>query len=166
MTPESDLQSEPLPVQILRGVLGVTGVPYRILSHNEVVSSARDGATHGFGTLEQMAPTLILRSEQGYFAAVISGATRISYKKIKKHLRLRNVSLASPSEVLEVTGAEVGAVPMINPGLRTLIDSQLSAPDEIFGGCGIPHYSLVIRANDLAAATAAEIFDFTEPRTP
>ncbi len=158
--------AEPPVVARLRTTLDAAGARYRILQHSQLVSSAVDGASHGFGALAQMAPTLILRTEQGYVAAIISGATRLSYKKIKKHLGLRNVSMASPAEVLEETGAEVGAVAMVNPGLRTLIDSQLPAHGEVFGGCGIPRYSLAIDARDLISITAADVFDFTEPRSP
>lgn len=161
-----EMQSEPPVVTTLRTLLDAAGVRYRILHHPEQLASARDGADHGFGALDQMAPTLILRTEQGYLATIISGATRLSYKKIKKHLGLRDVSMASPAEVMEVTGAEVGAVAMINPGLRTLIDTHLPAQGEVFGGCGIPRYSLAIETGQLVSATAAEVFDFTEPRNP
>ena len=159
--------AEPPVVARLRTMLDAAGVRYRILDHpQQVTSSALDGANHGFGALAQMAPTLILRTERGYLAAIISGATRLSYKKIKKHLGLRNVSMASPAEVLEETGAEVGTVALVNPGMRTLIDRQLPAQGEVFGGCGISRYSLAIDAGDLVSVTAADVFDFTEPRIP
>lgn len=166
MTSATEHQSDPPAVTRIRSTLDAAGVRYRILHHAETVSSAQAGADHGFGTLAQMAPTLILRSEQGYLAAIISGARRLSYKKIKKHLRLRDVSMASPTEVLEVTAAEVGAVAMVNPGLRTLIDSQLLGSGEVFGGCGVPRYALAIHINHLIAVSAADVFDFTEPRNP
>ncbi len=162
----AELQSDAPVVARLRATLDAAGARYRILQHPQALASAGDGASHGFGPLEQMAPTLILRTEQGYLAAIISGATRLSYKKIKKHFGLRDVSMASPAEVLDVTGAEVGAVAMINPGLRTLIDTRLPSNGEVFGGCGIPHYSLAIHASDLVSVTAADVFDFTEPRNP
>jgi prolyl-tRNA editing enzyme YbaK/EbsC (Cys-tRNA(Pro) deacylase) len=166
MTFATELQPDPPVVARLRTALDAAGARYRILHHPQSVTSAEDGASHGFGALEQMAPTLILRTEQGYLAAIISGATRLSYKKIKKHLGLRDVSMASPAEVLDVTGADVGAVAMINPGLRTLIDSQLPSKGEVFGGCGVPRYSLAMDASHLISITAADVFDFAEPRNP
>ena len=161
-----EMQPDPPVVKKLRTLLDAAGVRYRIVQHDEQLASAADGVNHGFGALEQMAPTLILRTRQGYLAAIISGATRLSYRKIKQHLGLRDVSMASPAEVLEVTGAEVGAVALINPGLRTLVDSRLAAEDEVFGGCGIPRYSLAMQAHELVSITAADVFDFTEPRNP
>jgi len=161
-----EMQSEPPVVTRLRSALDAAGARYRILVHEQPLASAQDGVNHGFGTLAQMAPTLILRTGQGYLAAIISGATRLSYKKIKKHLGLRDVSMASPAEVIEITGAEVGTVALINPGLRTLVDNNLALQGEVFGGCGVPRYSLAMDAGQLISITGADVFDFTEPRNP
>jgi len=46
-----------------------------------------------------MAPTFILRSEAGYLAAIIRGDTRLSYKKIKQKLKLKNLCLATPEQI-------------------------------------------------------------------
>lgn len=155
---------DPPAVLRLRAVLDAARAVYRVRRHAESVGSARDGFDHGLGTLAQMAPTLILRSEQGCLAAIISGSTRLSYRKIKKRLGLRDVSLAPPETVREATGAEAGYVAMINPGLRTLVDERVLAESEVIGGCGAPGYALVIGGADLARAAGAEVFDFTEPR--
>lgn len=157
---------EPEPVARLRAVLDAAGVRYRILQHEISLNSARDGVDHGFGCLAQMTPTLILRSETGYLAAIICGDTRLSYRKIKKQLGLRDVSMASPDEVQSVTGAAPGSVAMINPGLRTLVDARVLEQDEVFGGCGVSLYSLAVGGADLARAAGAQVFDFTEPRNP
>ncbi|MBI1731578.1 MAG: YbaK/EbsC family protein [Gammaproteobacteria bacterium] len=161
---ESRTDREPDQVLRLRAVLDAAHARYRILRHDATVSSARDGADLGFGKLAQMAPTLILRSEQGYLAAIIGGDRRLSYGKIRRHLGIRDVSLASPADVLALTGAEIGSVALVNPGLRTLVDRELAERGEVFGGCGVPYHSLAIQAADLIRTAAAEIFDFTEPR--
>lgn len=157
---------EPEPVARLRAALDAAGVRYRILQHEMTLNSARDGVDHGFGSLAQMTPTLILRSENGYLAAIICGDTRVSYKKIKKQLQLRSVSMASPDEVQSVTGAAPGSVAMINPGLRTLVDARVAEQAEVFGGCGVPLYSLAVGGADLARAAGSHVFDFTEDKNP
>ena len=111
-----------------------------------------------------MAPTLILRSENNYLAAIVRGDTRISYKKIKRHLKLKNLSMASPEQVQQVAGAEVGYVSLINFGIVTIIDSRIAEMDTIYGGCGISNYTLQISPQDLIALTQAQVFDFTEPK--
>jgi prolyl-tRNA editing enzyme YbaK/EbsC (Cys-tRNA(Pro) deacylase) len=156
---------EPAAVQRLRATLEAAGARYRILQHDVTVTSAADGEKQGFGPLTRMAPTLVLKCEHGYLAAILPGHRRLSYKKIKKHLGLRNVSLASPEEVRAETGAEPGAVAMVMPHLRTLVDNGMLEEQELFGGCGAPNYSLVISGAEIARVTGADVFDFTEART-
>jgi prolyl-tRNA editing enzyme YbaK/EbsC (Cys-tRNA(Pro) deacylase) len=110
-----------------------------------------------------MAPTFILRSEIGYLAAVVRGDTRLSYKKIKRELKLKNLCLASPEQVQQVTGSEVGYVSLFNAGVTTIIDSRLTEVETIFGGCGVPRYTLKINPRDLIVLARAHVFDFTEP---
>ena len=146
----------------LRRVLDAAGANYAILTHNEAVTSAEEGVEKGFGDLGAMAPTLILNTEEGYVAAIISGGTRLSYKKIKKKVGLKNASLAKPEQVQQATGAQIGAVALVNPGLRTIVDRRLTELDSVYGGCGVSRHSLQIRVKDLIAVTRAQVFDFTE----
>lgn len=147
----------------LKETLNTANVPYTILAHDLTIRSAQEGVEQGLGELANMAPTFILRSEGGYLAAVIRGDSRLSYKKIKRELKLKNLSLASPEQVQEVSGSEVGYVSLFNAGLVTIIDSRLTEVDMIFGGCGVPRYTLKISPRDLIVLTQAQVFDFTEP---
>jgi prolyl-tRNA editing enzyme YbaK/EbsC (Cys-tRNA(Pro) deacylase) len=148
----------------LKEILDAANVHYTIFAHDQTVRSAQEGVEQGFGELSNMAPTFILQSENGYLAAVIRGDTRLSYKKIKRELKLKNLRLASPEQVGQVTGSEVGYVSLLNTGLATIIDSQLTEVDRIFGGCGVPHYALKISPHDLIVLARAHVFDFTEPK--
>jgi prolyl-tRNA editing enzyme YbaK/EbsC (Cys-tRNA(Pro) deacylase) len=104
----------------LTRLLDASGARYEILIHDETIASAADGLAHGVASLSELAPTLILETEKGPIAAIISGETRLSYKKVKKHLGLKNVSLATREAVKDKTGADIGYVSLINPGCRPL----------------------------------------------
>jgi prolyl-tRNA editing enzyme YbaK/EbsC (Cys-tRNA(Pro) deacylase) len=147
----------------LKETLKTAKVPYAILAHDLTVRSAQEGVEQGLGELANMAPTFILRSEIGYLAAVVRGDTRLSYKKIKRELKLKNLCLASPEQVQQVTGSEVGYVSLFNAGVTTIIDSRLTEVETIFGGCGVPRYTLKINPRDLIVLARAHVFDFTEP---
>jgi prolyl-tRNA editing enzyme YbaK/EbsC (Cys-tRNA(Pro) deacylase) len=151
-------------IQRLRAVLDEAGAAYEISAQPEIIRSSADGVESGIGQLNEMAPTLILETERGCLAAIINGSTRLSYKKIKKALKLRNVSLASPEVALQTTGAAVGTISLINPGLPTILDLQLA--DVVYGGCGVPGYTLRIARPDLVRITGADVLDFTEPKAP
>lgn len=155
-------QSEQARIEQLKHSLDAARVDFEILVHDGNVKSAEEGAARGFGDLKVMAPTFILRSEAGYLAATISGESRLSYKKIKKTLGLKNVSLATPEQVEQVTGAQIGMVALVNQELQTIVDSRLMELDIVYGGCGVPDHSLRVKVDDLIRVTQAQVFDFTE----
>ena len=146
----------------LKQKLDTATARYKILAHDVTVVSAEEGADKGIGSLREMAPTFILNTENGYIAAIVSGETRLLYKKIKKQLGLKNVSLATPEQVEEVTGAKIGTVSLINPDLPTIIDSHLLQIEDIYGGCGVPRHTLQINTEDLVKLTQGQVFDFTQ----
>ena len=155
-------QSEQEKIDQLKQILDVAEVDFNILTHDVTVKSAEEGVAKGFGDLKIMAPTFILRSKGSYLAAIISGETHLSYKKIKKELGLKNVSLATPEQVEQITGAQIGTVALVNPSLQSLVDSRLTELKFVFGGCGVPRHSLRINVQDLIRVTRAQVFDFTE----
>ena len=135
-----------------------------IHNHSSNIHTAEEGAKSGFGDLGSMAPTLVLKTEKGFLAAIISGETRLIYKKIKKELGLKDVSLASAELAKEITGAEVGTICLLNPDLETIIDSHLLEIERVFGGCGLPGYTLEINTADLVRVSGARVFEFAEKR--
>ncbi len=148
----------------LRATFDAAHVNYTLLAHDLTVRSAQEGAERGFGELANMAPTFILRSETGYLAAIIRGDTRLSYKKIRRELKLKDICLATPEQVRQVTGSEVGYVSLLNVGMATIVDSRLAELDTIYGGCGVPCCALKIAPRDLIALAQAQVFDFAEPK--
>ncbi len=148
----------------LRHLLDEAGAEYASLAHAQAINSAEDGFEQGFGSLAVMAPAFLLRSDRGWLVAIISGETRLAYKKLRRQLGLKDVALASPETVLQVTGAAVGTMSLVNPGLPALVDAHLAAMDIIYGGCGVPQHTLRIRVRDLIAVTQAQVFDFTVPK--
>lgn len=148
----------------LRALLDAAGARYAILEHEATVVSAAEGAARGFGPLAAMAPTFVLRSDRGWYAAIVSGGTRIAYRKLRKALALRDVSLADPHQVLEVAGAPPGTVSLVNPGLPTVVDARVAAMQTVFGGCGVPRHTLRIASADLIRVTQATVLEFAEPK--
>lgn len=149
----------------IRHILDTAQAKYSIQINADTVHSADDGVMKGVGQLEQMAPTFLIQTENGWICAVISGQSRLSYKKIKKQLGLKNISLAKPADVELVTGAKIGTVSLINPGLLTIVDSHLMKLETVYGGCGAPRHTLHICVADLIAVSQAQVFDFTDLKT-
>jgi prolyl-tRNA editing enzyme YbaK/EbsC (Cys-tRNA(Pro) deacylase) len=148
----------------LRRLLEQHGCRFELSEQPENVHSAEAGAQHGIGSLEQMAPTFVLRAGDRFLAAIVSGATRLSYSKIKRELGLKDVSLASRDDVRAKTGSDVGWVCLIQPDLETIVDSRVAEQTVVFGGCGVPNHTLHLAPADLIRITRARVFDFTMPK--
>lgn len=135
---------------------------YTLLQDTITITSAAQGALHYGITLNETTPTLIIKTGSGYYAAILSGNSKISFKKLKESLNVSEAMLADPATVFALTGAKIGYISLINHGIKTIIDNNVLNNKDCFGGCGVPSYTLRINTEDLIKITHAEIFDFTE----
>jgi prolyl-tRNA editing enzyme YbaK/EbsC (Cys-tRNA(Pro) deacylase) len=137
---------------------------YAITIDNFSMETARDGAKHYGISLNETTPTLILKSKDKYYAAIICGNTRISFKKLKQALGIKDISMADPETILKLTGAKIGEVSLINQDITTLVDSNVVKNENCYGGCGIPKATLRINSADLVRITNAKVCDFTDAK--
>ncbi|TCO67886.1 aminoacyl-tRNA deacylase [Marinisporobacter balticus] len=126
-------------------------IEYEIINHSKKINTAQEGADYFGINIGQTAPTLILKTENGYYALIISGDYgRINFEIIKEMLKVQQVKLAKPTEVEQVTGYKIGSIPLINHGLPVIMDRQLNRFTYVYGGTGISHATLKISPNDIA----------------
>ncbi len=124
---------------------------FEIIQHEKPIRSREDGKEFFGIEFGQTAPTLVLKSDQDeYFALIISGKRdRIEFDKIAELLGCSKVKLASPKDVKTVTGFEVGSVRMVGLDLPCIIDKELFNYDYIYGGTGELNYTLKIEPKAL-----------------
>jgi prolyl-tRNA editing enzyme YbaK/EbsC (Cys-tRNA(Pro) deacylase) len=134
---------------------------YAIFKDDFSLAKAADGAKHYGISLNETTPTFILKTKDQYYAAIINGNMRISFKKLKQALGVKDISMADPETVFNLTGAKVGEVSLINGELTTLIDHNVLKNINCYGGCGAPQSTLRINTQDLVRVTNARILDFT-----
>lgn len=137
---------------------------YEIFQDDVLMKNASIGAVHYNIDMSHCTPTFLIKIDQSFLVVIIQGNRKIDFKKLKKYLETNKVSMASPEAVLEVTGASVGSVSMINPNLRTLIDDGVSHIDYCYGGCGVDKFTLKIKSCDLIQLTRAEVGEFSVER--
>ena len=76
----------------------------------------------------------------------------------------RNIKLADPARVKEITGYEVGSIPPFHwqpPGFRSIVDACLMDEEVLGVGAGVWGEEIMITPGDLVAATGAEIADLS-----
>jgi prolyl-tRNA editing enzyme YbaK/EbsC (Cys-tRNA(Pro) deacylase) len=155
---------EPEALAHARQFLNEKRVRFLIHMHTEEVFTARDGVVHGFGRREQMAPSFVVRTSNGPVLAVVQGSRRLSYKKLKRLLGVKDISLASPEEVIAATGTPVGSVSLLQLNMPVIFDAGLLEEDVVFGGCGVANTTLEISPSDLAGVLDAAIADISDVR--
>lgn len=151
-------------LMMLEDVLKNNNVDYAILKHDVTLQSAQQGADYFGISLQETTPTLIVKIQDEYVAVIVTGNSRISFKKLKQIFNVKDVSLADPQTILNLTGAHIGQISLVNPDLRTLVDIQVTQNQNCWGGCGVPQTTLKINTQDLIKITQAQVLDFTEPR--
>jgi Ala-tRNA(Pro) deacylase len=123
---------------------------YKVFEHEHVVTS-EDAARIRGTDIRNGAKALVLQSKSGrFFMIVISAAERVDLKKFKQVINEKNVSLASPEEVLKKTGCTVGSVPPFGNlfDIPVYIDSSFLNKERIVFSAGSHTKSIEMNLKD------------------
>lgn len=137
------------------------GIDYEKFYHPSM-KNAVDVLQHLGLQLTDSIPTLIMKADSSFIAVLLRGDMRMDSKKIKKHLRIKNLRMASREEFIEVTGLPVGAARVFNPELAALIDSQVFEQDYLMGGSGVFDCTIKYKCADLRKIPNCEVMDLTK----
>jgi Cys-tRNA(Pro) deacylase len=116
---------------------------------------------------EQIIKSIVFLVDGAPRLVVVNGNARIDYKRLASVWRTnrRRIRMASPQDVLRITGYEVGGVPPFGfrQDLPALIDRKVLAQDVVIGGGGDGHTLMRISSGDLVAVTRAQVQDLLFP---
>ena len=131
------------------------GIPYRIFQHTSPPLSLEQAAAERGQKPHQIIRSILFRHEHKYYVMVLmAGPGQIAWKRIREHLGVSRISMATEAEVRQVTGYELGAVnPLGLPRMvRILADSSVFIPEEVSIGSGVRGVAIVIKSEDLKHA--------------
>lgn len=118
----------------------------------------------------QMVKTLVFESGTGERALVAVGGDRNAISgRLKKAFGNRNIRLASPEAVLELTGYRIGSIPPFSwqaPGARTFLDEALMAEEVLGVGAGVWGEEILIAPEDLRRAADGIVVNLTRREAP
>lgn len=123
--------------------------PFRIFQHPARVSSLQQAAADRGQVPEQIIRSILFRlPADQYLMALMPGEWQVSWKTLRAFLGERRIALATPQQVIDRTGYEIGAVtPFGLPHpLRVLADPAVFAYPEISLGAGKRGYALILPA--------------------
>jgi len=142
------------------GFLDDQGVAYRVLEHEPYSTTEEAGQRAGIRP-RQGAKSMLFSSLGEHVLAVVPADQRVSYKKMRKILGTSNLRLASPEEVMDTMGCEVGTChPFGNLiGARTLVDPSMGDESEIVFNAGYNTRSLFVAYVDYERIVSPELHD-------
>ena len=147
--------------------LDLLNLPYRLFKHSRLPASLEEAARQRGEDPAQVIRSILFRLQPEVFVMVLTaGPGQISWKRVRAHLAVSRLSMATETEVHQFTGYETGTVnPLGLPHpIRILVDESVFQPDEISIGCGVRGAAIILRSADLREALGqVEIGIFSQP---
>jgi Cys-tRNA(Pro)/Cys-tRNA(Cys) deacylase len=135
--------------------LELLGISYRIFEHPQPPTSLEDAAGQRGQAPEQVIRSILFKChKEDFFLTLMAGPGQISWRKLRRHMGVSRISMATEEEVLVVTGYPVGAVsPLGLPRpLRILADASVFRLQEISLGSGVRGVAIIMTSADLQQA--------------
>jgi len=144
--------TETVPVSIS---LKKLNIPHQVFIHEDPVRSIEQAAAERNQEVSQVVRSILFRLNQGEYAMVlIAGKQQISWKALRQYFGMSRLSMASPEEVFEVTGYQIGTVSPF--GLKTpipiLADQNVFSQTAVSLGSGKPGVAIMMLTEDLKIA--------------
>ena len=130
-------------------------VPFNTFHHAGKVESVEQAAAERGQKPDQVVRSILFRISKSDFALVLMpGPNQIDWKALRSHLGKARFTMATPEEVLEITGYPIGAVcPFgMKTTLPVLVDKSILEQDVVSLGSGQHSTALIMKTNDLIKA--------------
>jgi len=151
-------------LKLIKGLLDHSGIAYEVSEHEPVYTSEQAAKVRGV-ELKTGVKALVLKTEEGSFVmGLIVADRRIDLKKLAKIARTKKLRLASPQEVLKITGCEVGSVhPFGNlHRLPTYLDKSILENKMVNFNAGLHRVSIQMKTKDLIKVIRPKIQNFSK----
>jgi prolyl-tRNA editing enzyme YbaK/EbsC (Cys-tRNA(Pro) deacylase) len=113
--------------------------------------------------VEEIAKSIVMVDSRGdSLLAIVPAKSRVSHRKIKSLLAVRDVRLASPEEVLKHSGYPAGGVSPFNNINRVLLDPKVLKNETTIVGGGDVNKLMEIRTKDIVDILNPKIADISQ----
>ena len=151
------------PYLAIQNFLKQSHIEYESIEHEPVYTSEQAAKIRGI-SLKQGAKSLLLKAKNEFILAVLPGDKRLDSKKLKTLLGVKDLRFASPEEVKEIMGCEIGACyPFGNLiGIKMVIDNSLAVNDIISFNPGVHHVSIKLKWSDYNFSVKPDLEDIVQ----
>jgi Cys-tRNA(Pro)/Cys-tRNA(Cys) deacylase len=142
-------------------------IPYEVRTFSDTTEKGAANVAKVLGFRErQMIKTLLFETDRGDHALVMVGADQNAISGLlKKALGSRNISLAKPEVVQQVTGYVIGSIPPFHwqpEGFCSLLDESLMSEQILGVGAGKWGNEILIEPEHLVTASNARVVNLTQ----
>jgi prolyl-tRNA editing enzyme YbaK/EbsC (Cys-tRNA(Pro) deacylase) len=139
------------------GAVDASGQPCQVRMLPDAVHTAIAAAAALGVEVGQIANSLIFNADGEPLLVLTSGAHRVDTSKVAAALGVTTLRRGTPDFVRDHTGQPIGGVaPLGHPkAVRTLVDTALSAYEEIWAAGGVPQAVFPTTYADLVRITSA-----------
>jgi len=144
-------------------LLKVNNITYKEIHHEPAYTSEQAAKVRGVST-SRVTKSLLLKYGSHFILAVLPGDHKLSYKKVKNLLKIKKLRFATPEEVENKMGCEIGACyPLGNLiGLPVYVDNASSQNDTLFFNPGLPNLTIEIKWQDFCSMAKPKFGDISE----
>ena len=152
------------PVQRVQAILTEFNSNIEVIELNSSARTALEAASSLSCEVGAIIKSLLLKTEQNFTLCLVAGDKKASLNKIKKILKKKDVSMASASDVKNITGFTIGGVSPIGHlnKIDILIDHSLERFNQLFAAAGHPNCIFKISFKDLSKITKGSIQELVE----
>ncbi len=150
----------------VRALLAGAGIEF-VEKHHEPTFTSEQSARARGEPLEIGAKALVVKTDGVYRLLVLPADRKLDSQAIKRHLGVRKLRFAEPSELAELTGLVPGSVPPFGPPVLELplfADLALLDNEKIAFNAGSLTDSVIMAAADYRRVARAEWLRFAAAR--
>lgn len=139
------------------------GFTYKKIEHAPAFTSEESAKIRGT-SIHQGAKALIMIADKNPFMIVLPADLKVDTKLVKQTLSIKDLRMATPDEVVHLTGTQVGAVPPLGMlfDLPLYVDVRLRENDEIAFNAGEHTKSILMKEADFEKVAKSIIGEFSK----
>ena len=133
----------------ITSTLDSNGIKYQVLEH-EPTKTCADSAKIRGTTPDQGAKALVCLADKNPILIVLPCSQRLDTKSFKAQFNVKDLHFATPGEVKQFTGLEIGSIPPWGSifNLPTYLDTSLSLQETVAFNAGDLCKSIIMKYSD------------------
>lgn len=142
----------------LRTIIKENGIKAEHFSFNQSCHSVTDAARTVGARPEDFIKSICLVDQSGrIIVAIVKGEDRVSTSRVGKALNIERPRVASPKEILKLTGFPVGGTPGFGFEATYLIDPNVLEKDQVYLGGGSDSSLVRMSTKELLKVNGAKV---------